>query len=290
MTAPPTTDEQAILAKIYADPADDTARLVYADWLDDLANELSERPKEDRGGRDVGEVRAKAEFIRVQCELASASQTGAEKTWWLRRMIRERALLAAHEAEWRKAGPCPRCYVRVAPKWVRTAVSRGCGNCDGTTDVGALTERTETGEWARKVEFDRGFIGTVQATFEEVFEQRYARLDALDSASEYPTVLWVPTPRALAWMRHATVTRVVLTDREPAESSGTEIPKGLWFFRDYSARVAVFPSDLPTVLFESLRGCQILDDEEHLRCYPTREAAIDALAVAVCEVLRNWKG
>ena len=45
-------DEAALLAAIAARPADDTPRLVYADWLDD-----HDQP-------------ARAEFIRVQCEVA----------------------------------------------------------------------------------------------------------------------------------------------------------------------------------------------------------------------------
>jgi uncharacterized protein (TIGR02996 family) len=48
------TTEQALLAAIWADPHDDTPRLVYADWLD-------EHGQPDR-----------AEFVRVQCELARA--------------------------------------------------------------------------------------------------------------------------------------------------------------------------------------------------------------------------
>jgi uncharacterized protein (TIGR02996 family) len=46
------TDEAALLAAIAARPDDDTPRLVYADWLD------------DHGDAD------RAEFIRLQCELA----------------------------------------------------------------------------------------------------------------------------------------------------------------------------------------------------------------------------
>ncbi len=45
------TDEQTFLADILANPDDDTVRLVYADWLEERA-----------------EQRERAEFIRVQCE------------------------------------------------------------------------------------------------------------------------------------------------------------------------------------------------------------------------------
>lgn len=47
------SDEAAFLAAILAEPADDTVRLVYADWLQE--NGQPER----------------AEFIRVQVELSS---------------------------------------------------------------------------------------------------------------------------------------------------------------------------------------------------------------------------
>jgi uncharacterized protein (TIGR02996 family) len=46
------TEEQALLATIFATPEDDAPRLIYADWLDEHG-----QPE-------------RAEFIRVQCELA----------------------------------------------------------------------------------------------------------------------------------------------------------------------------------------------------------------------------
>jgi uncharacterized protein (TIGR02996 family) len=52
VTEAPTTTAAALLARILASPEDDAPRLVYADWLD-----------------EHGEP-ARAEFIRVQCELA----------------------------------------------------------------------------------------------------------------------------------------------------------------------------------------------------------------------------
>jgi uncharacterized protein (TIGR02996 family) len=54
--------ESALLAAILAHPDEDTPRLAYADWLDENADALP--------GRDPQEVRARAEFIRLQiaCE------------------------------------------------------------------------------------------------------------------------------------------------------------------------------------------------------------------------------
>jgi uncharacterized protein (TIGR02996 family) len=52
------TPEEAFLQAVLDSPDDDTPRLVYADWLDDHADRLP--------GRDPQEVRARAEFIRLQ--------------------------------------------------------------------------------------------------------------------------------------------------------------------------------------------------------------------------------
>ena len=52
-------DEAAILSAIAADPAENTPRLAYADWLDDHAEHLPDPPA----------ARLRAEFIRVQCEI-----------------------------------------------------------------------------------------------------------------------------------------------------------------------------------------------------------------------------
>src|SRR5215467_10473117 len=72
-------DEQGFLAAIRENPDDDTPRLIYADWLD------------DRGDAD------RAEFIRVQCELAKYADRDARPS---ELVSREANLLACHEEEW----------------------------------------------------------------------------------------------------------------------------------------------------------------------------------------------
>src|SRR5438132_1016345 len=73
------TGAGAFLDAIRAQPDDDTPRLVYADWLD------------DRGDA------ARAEFLRVQCELARwVPQLDRREA--LRR--REGELLARHANDW----------------------------------------------------------------------------------------------------------------------------------------------------------------------------------------------
>ncbi|MCI0701460.1 MAG: TIGR02996 domain-containing protein [Planctomycetia bacterium] len=80
------SEEAALLRAIYANPDDDTARLVYADWLD-------EHDQPDR-----------AEFIRLQIERARAvipgipvRRSSAEKA---KPSTRENALLEQHAGEW----------------------------------------------------------------------------------------------------------------------------------------------------------------------------------------------
>ena len=93
------TDEQALLRAICADPADDLPRLVYADWLEERATVAGEPPTgrcpngnrltsahmlSDDGSRclacGLGRVSngfaERAEFIRVQCELVRMEESG----------------------------------------------------------------------------------------------------------------------------------------------------------------------------------------------------------------------
>src|SRR4051794_11590535 len=76
------THDDAFLADIIANPADESLRLIYADYLD------------ERGD-------PRGEFIRVQCELAR--QVPASRREELE--ARARQLLDEHEEEW--AGPLP---------------------------------------------------------------------------------------------------------------------------------------------------------------------------------------
>ena len=69
----------AFLDAISRDPDADDLRLIYADWLDDNGDE------------------ARAEFIRVQCEIAQLDSTNP-RVIQLRR--REQDLLASNEQRW----------------------------------------------------------------------------------------------------------------------------------------------------------------------------------------------
>jgi uncharacterized protein (TIGR02996 family) len=73
------TDEEALLRAIWAEPDDDAPRLVYADWLEE--NGQPER----------------AEFIRVQIELASLTRPSPRRQ---RLLKRQGDLLILYRAEW----------------------------------------------------------------------------------------------------------------------------------------------------------------------------------------------
>ncbi len=77
------SDHDALLAAVLADPAEDTARLVYADWL-------TENGEADRG-----------EFIRIEVELAQTPPT-TEADERRRKVLLERRteLLKEHRINW----------------------------------------------------------------------------------------------------------------------------------------------------------------------------------------------
>src|SRR5262245_33803483 len=74
--------DAAFLNTIRANPADDTTRPVYADWLDEQGGEANA---------------ARAEFIRVQVELARLDETDPSRPAL---EDRENELLRANESKW----------------------------------------------------------------------------------------------------------------------------------------------------------------------------------------------
>ena len=78
------TDHDALLGGVLADPAADLPRLVYADFLEETGT--------------PGNV-ARAEFVRVQCELAAATFDG-DAARRLGLEIREKLLLNEHVKAW----------------------------------------------------------------------------------------------------------------------------------------------------------------------------------------------
>jgi uncharacterized protein (TIGR02996 family) len=79
------SSEAGLMRAVIANPEDDTPRLVYADWLDEAGDHI------------------RAEFIRIQCELAGVI-TDPERRKELQ--DQERKLLYANKAAWSRLGSC----------------------------------------------------------------------------------------------------------------------------------------------------------------------------------------
>jgi uncharacterized protein (TIGR02996 family) len=78
------SDQEALLASVLAEPEEDTPRLIYADWLEE--NGFSER----------------AEFIRIQCEIAKWEGTNRNQFQTARLLMRCDALLKQYSHAWRE--------------------------------------------------------------------------------------------------------------------------------------------------------------------------------------------
>lgn len=87
------SDELALLAAILANPDEDTPRLIFADWLDEDA---------------TGSNAARAEFIRVQCELTRSPERHPYSPDYRARLARFMQLFNAHEKEWLAVVGVPR--------------------------------------------------------------------------------------------------------------------------------------------------------------------------------------
>jgi uncharacterized protein (TIGR02996 family) len=169
------SEHDALLAAICAEPKEDTPRLVYADWLDENAGTVP-CPTCNRQGRTPGRQpwvafsqcsacdgstcvsdgrKERAEFIRVQVELARLPETDEEynalghagrvmdvmdRQRELRR--REGELLRAHDDDW-------------LPEWIN----------GGTTDVSVVEGRVELLETAAFAMFSRGFISRITCSW-----------------------------------------------------------------------------------------------------------------------------
>ncbi|MBX9628077.1 MAG: TIGR02996 domain-containing protein [Gemmataceae bacterium] len=115
------TDGDALLRAVIDSPDDDTPRLVYADWLEDHGQ--SER----------------AEFIRLQVEVARAEADGRDYNEVYALRMRAVELQKAHKADW-LAGVC---------RWKRTSCF-----------------------------FERGFVGEVWCSVKSFVDHGAALLDA----------------------------------------------------------------------------------------------------------------
>ncbi len=245
------TERDAMLAAICADPDDDVRRLAFADWLEE--NGQGER----------------AEFIRVQCEIAGHERrtgslyiTGPEG-----RRVRE--LLCRHAYDW------------------TSPIMRGRSHrVDGAT-----VRMPSDGMLEWEVVFRRGFIEKACCMIASVGAGYCVSCygvggDTRDGQGECRRCngtgdRFCPDPDALALVCNHPVTHVVIRDRDPYHNG-----KGwCWYNADRpEPHRGGTIANIPGWLFREL------SERERWQDYPTRELATDALAVAVCRVVRRAAG
>ena len=239
-----------LLAEIAASPDDDTLHLAFADWLDEHG---------DAADRD------RAEFIRVQCELAPLNDLadsvhpmamlGSDGIKREALLARSYQLLSAHP-EWSRCR-CPECDGSGDQGKKNGHDGLACPACGGTGDL-FLTPRVSGASLTpppkpRTVTFARGFVDGVTCTLAEAF--------APDGT---------PTPWAVEVVRQTPVVRLVLTDAGgPNNNSGDR--KYPFYWRDK--------------MFTHPAGYAVADECD--KNYRTAERAVDVFAIAAGRVVRR---
>ena len=261
-------DGELLLAAIRANPADDLPRLVYADWLDEQV------PCPDEG---------KAEFIRVQCELAVYNPAIIEMlgcmpnhTWEApeyarakRLQDREAALRNLHGDRWRRV-PCVECGGRGGFYYPQIKQTNTCEDCAGSGDMGGLDwllpSRDLDGAGRRpEVVYQRGFPSIVHCPrlSDAVTDSRQGSMTISEDE------VCRPTPWLAAVCRHHPVEQVIPLDVEIAEFFDAVTPNGSWSW---------YEQDVPAPLANPA-GIETR--------HPTRDLALAALGRAVVAFARS---
>lgn len=293
-----TTDERSFLARIAANPADDTDRLVYADWLDEsgeperadyIRTAIAYHFETERTPCTLAHFLAEVEGERVA--RMSRLERGGDRNILMsrvhpeavRRLDAKLARIKSLElklmgsrggeaTDWRRAGVCPECKGKGHTRsGYEDCLRTDCRHCWGSGDIGGLL-RTVSAEWngggrfgtavPLRVDFERGFPAAVHC----------AMSDVVDAAG-------VPTSWARAVAKCHPVTRFVVGDKrtEPYRSmEGGPIHYG--WCRGVRPRE---PFNLPCEVWDELRGYELYGPWAD---YPTAEAANDALYTALARL------
>ncbi len=303
MTVTTTTDETALLRAVCESPMDDAPRLVYADWLEEnggdvpcpgctpMGGESARDPRVppgrvmvvDPNGHGRGHPKvwwedcktcsgsgrvddgraARAEFIRVQCELATVDQrTVAHSEPWASLRRRENELLTAHWRVWSIPQPPEgkQKFRRGFVERVECKLSDWYGVRCGCDPVGSRLLSTEGGyTWARCNRCDKGRVGGIG-----------------------PKVVAIEP-----------VTEVILGDVEPARGTFQRLNEPEWPLQGKNfwvwhpeERNSFASGDLPWAVYNHLTG----SCSPYARQYLSREAAFDALSRALVDWARTVAG
>ncbi len=248
-------ERTAFIAAIREQPEEDTTRVVYADLL-------TEQGEEER-----------AELIRVSVEKRNLGNR-LPKDMFIEDIDRLNLLRERERELIAKLSPkCPVCrgssYIVLRPYVPYlylhyltdlTSPRRPCTHCSGKGYIGT---------------WDRGFLTSVTVpTIASVMKDEQVSGGLPDSTWE-----WQPTPyfrNELA--RHPLLTRITAADREPWELDTTNVA---WWDMDGSR--AENRATLPNPVYKRLRGVAPAFGGT---TYASPGAAIDAAALAQCEVCR----
>lgn len=236
-------DESALVRAVCADPTNDLPRLVLADWWD-------EHGQPDR-----------AEFVRVQCELAATYPAYVrDGVTYLGRgggpeyeteMDRHFNALRRRELDLLQHGPVG------DANWARWFGMKlpDAAVCDNLNRGRTPSDFRFT--------YGRGFVESVRLPL-AAFMGVAAALFACQS-----------------------VTAVTLSDRGPRQA-GTQYPDGgpPWGWSCYGLSLGEFPDELPPELWALLGGERI----HGWKYWPTRAAALDALSASVVAWARKLAG
>jgi uncharacterized protein (TIGR02996 family) len=301
MTAEQVQADAMRAATIKAGPDDDICALAWADTLIQAGDD-------DR-----------AEFVKACVALRSGEIVTRADAVLARRQI---DLLLAHEHEWRRAGACRTCGGRgrrlAGGHHYGDREYEPCKKCDGTGDAGGLLRRLRPyhpdyghagpEQWAHPVRWRRGLPDAVECTLTEVLERccglckgsgKYGHPPAPSrgmsqcprcQGSGNPAAQYENAHRPTAWARavathHPSVTRFVLTDREPRSFGAGE-----WQWLRGSLGDQFGAWELPEPVFDGLSrdpDRAVYAFQQPRRRYPTREAALDEMVVAAMKVVRG---
>lgn len=325
-------DAAAFLAAIRAYPEDDCPRLQYADWLDEHDRTESCRGCGGHGtvhwtlpagstepnsgtctrcrgsGRVPNHYAARAEFIRVQVELA-----GIDSLVWANKLM--------HEVEWRAIRPTAETWGerfeltnpgdRIGVHHYRTANRRWddlherewlllCDHnewCDLGDRWSLYTPGRESLTSTHAVTFRRGFAHTLRGPLAAFWGERecpecsgngqvgtlVGTMGCVKCSPDYRTRgtgrVSGPTPAFAALLTREPVTDVVVTDREPADRTAIN---GEWYWFEDGRNALGHWSDgshLPRSLFHLLPGAT--PDAIIGLPYPTTALARAALSAAL---------
>lgn len=265
MTAAPVTTDRQLLRAILEKPEDDAPRLIYADWL------------EEDGQPE------RAEFIRVQCELARCpSEIRADRRWNdLRYMVQK---------------PWDALRRRERELWMQRRWSHLPSNLQPSFSVHIEQILPHELRGATIAIVRRGFVASVRCTTAAFVGGACERCRGSGrmekNGSDYRCGDCHGSGRvegiAAELFARQPVTSVTLTDREPEERSHNPLP-WLWYHEDVLRAHPAANRDrermfIPDAIFN------LLDEDRNqfgAICFPTRDAALAALSRACCQYGRQ---